>query len=362
MQRMLSRFEPPVDVDPQVLSAVIIARNEETSIGRCVESILRAMKSFDGGEVVLVDARSTDRTVRIASGYPIRIVRLRKGVRATAALGRVIGQRLTNSRYLLFADGDSEVNHEWVTAAVAFMDGQPDVGGVGGKLREVYYSDGVRVGELDDFFAMGNVVEVAYQLGGNALYRRAALERVGSFNPAVVSFEEAEVAARLRQAGFRLMRLPMVAAVHHTTPRGGVSEAWRRLCSGLQTGFGQVLRLTVGTPLFWPHARQLNRYLLCLGFLIAGIAAGVATLFVRDPVYVLSWIAFAAVLTTLLIVRGRNMSQTVGILADWLFAAPAIAWGFVRRPAGPQMVAVERLIERVGDASDAATLAGTLGH
>mgnify|MGYP003577694008 CR=1 FL=1 len=57
------------------VTVVIKALNEEARIGLAIESALRAVQHL-GGEVVLADSCSTDRTVEIASAYPIRIVQL----------------------------------------------------------------------------------------------------------------------------------------------------------------------------------------------------------------------------------------------------------------------------------------------
>ena len=57
------------------VSVIIKALNEETRIAAAIESALHAVRVV-GGEEVLADSGSTDRTVEIAQAYPIRIVRL----------------------------------------------------------------------------------------------------------------------------------------------------------------------------------------------------------------------------------------------------------------------------------------------
>ena len=49
-------------------SAVVITRNEEGRLGTCLASLAWA------GEIVVVDAESTDRTVEVARGFTDRIV------------------------------------------------------------------------------------------------------------------------------------------------------------------------------------------------------------------------------------------------------------------------------------------------
>ncbi|HEY0885382.1 MAG TPA: glycosyltransferase, partial [Ramlibacter sp.] len=57
------------------VSIIIKAFNEEKNICAAIESSLAAAAEV-GGEVILADSNSTDRTVELASRYPIRIVQL----------------------------------------------------------------------------------------------------------------------------------------------------------------------------------------------------------------------------------------------------------------------------------------------
>ena len=68
------------------LSVVIIARNEEAYIAQCVEAVLVATASLQACDIVLVDSHSDDRTVAIASTYPIRIVCLSGAPRCCPAM------------------------------------------------------------------------------------------------------------------------------------------------------------------------------------------------------------------------------------------------------------------------------------
>jgi GT2 family glycosyltransferase len=314
------------------LAAVIVARNEEALIGACIESVTRAGAPFDGFEVMVVDSRSTDRTTDVAGRYGVVTLRMRAGIRCTAALARAVGQRMTDSRYLLFADGDTVIEADWVRRAVMLLEADRTVAGVGGMLREVYYRAGVRVGGTPDFFRMGPDAEEAYQLGGNAIYRREALERAGSFHGGVISHEEAELAGRLQRAGYRLVRIPVTVGTHHTGARDTLAEAWRRFRGGLMIGYGQVLRLALGTPLFWRHARALNRYLLCLAFLVTGAVAAAISVVSGRPAFAAGWLALAVLGVVLFAVRARSVRRPVSVLGDWVLACPGIVWGFVRGP------------------------------
>lgn len=316
------------------LSAVIIARNEEAHIGRCIESVLAATRSIERCEIVLVDSCSDDRTVAIARAYPIRIVEL-TDQRRCPSMGRHVGIRLTSGQFVLCVDGDTEIDSAWAKAALAALSARPDLGGVAGREDQVYYEHGIAVGGHTDYFATGEREQPVDQFGGNAVYRRAALEMVGSFNPLVRSFEEAELGARLRQAGWRLVRLPTRMAVHHTQRPDSVDEYWRRVRSHLFTGQGQVLRLALSQGLFREHARRQNRVLLFMLWGVVGVSAVLASMVLSRWTPVAVWLVMSALVMMAFSLRSRSLTRPLRMIFDWAVCSAPLLWGFLFAPADP---------------------------
>src|SRR4029077_8000464 len=164
------------------------------------------------------------------------------------------------------------------TAAVDFLETHPHVAAVDGKLPELYYTGGRQVGRSADVFGAGDIPAEGEGLGGNALYRRAALAGVGSFNPFIVSYEEAELAARLRTRGFVGMRLPIGMGTHRTGVRGSLKELGRRYRENLIKGYGQTLRVAPGQGTFLTHARSMRRYLQFQAVVVFALAAGLGAI------------------------------------------------------------------------------------
>jgi glycosyltransferase involved in cell wall biosynthesis len=319
-----------------LVSAVIIARNEEAHIGRCIESVLAAAAVVAESDVVLVDSQSTDRTVEIARTYPIRIVELSANPPCCPALGRCVGTHLTRGEQILFVDGDSTIESRWIATALDILTAHSDVAAVAGREDQVYYRDGAVSGEKADYFGTGSTPERVKQLGGNGMYRRAALEAVGSFNPYVRSFEEAELGARLRQAGWSLLRVPDLMAHHHTQKPDALGEYWRRVRSHLLTGQGQVLRLSVRQGLFWEHARQLNRLLLfVIWSVIGGLATGGGLLF-GATAPMIAWFAASIVLVVVFEIRSRSVTKPLNLILDWSICSVPLLWGFTLPLADPK--------------------------
>lgn len=351
-QNARPRSAPRTAAEP-ALAVVIIARNEAAHIGACIESVLRATAAVPECAIVFVDSCSTDDTVAIARRHPIRVVELAPHVECCAALARVVGESLTRSRHVLFVDGDTEIDATWLREAMRLLDAEPAIAGVGGKLRERYYRDGRLVGENPDCFGVGADVEVADQLGGNALYRRAALNAAGSFNPYVFSYEEAELAERLRQRGYSVVRLPLHVGTHHTAPPATARELWRRWRSNLILGYGQVLRLGLRDGLFWTHARRLNRYLAFDALLLLGLGAAIAALAFGSAAPVLAWAGLCAALFAAFVVRARSLRKPLRLIVVWTVWAVPLITGFLRRPRDPRTFSVATAIASDSGAPEA---------
>lgn len=331
-----------------LLAVVVIGRNEEAYLDGCLKAAHAAVAPLGGAEIVFVDSRSTDRSVEIARRHGVRLAELGASASLCPALGRLVGQHLTASRFVLFLDGDTEVDATWVRDGVAFLEAHPDAAGVSGRLREIYYADGRVVGEHADFFRVGAAPEDVDELAGNAIYRRTTLEQVGSFNPFLSSYEEMDVAERARQAGFRIVRLPITLGTHHTGQRGTVTELRRRYRDNLIRGYGQVLRRSVGTPMFWPHVRLMNgRHLQFQGALLVGLLALIASVVTGDGRWIGAWGALAALVTLGFMVKGRSLTKPFLLYLEWAVWAVPMLRGFLETPRDPRTLVVADVIERV---------------
>ncbi|HWQ33500.1 MAG TPA: glycosyltransferase [Blastocatellia bacterium] len=218
------------------VSVVVIARNEEAHIGKCLRAILEAVAEIGGAEVVVADSASTDRTVEIAQSFGARVIGLRPEWELSPSAGRYIGFHHTSGRLVMFVDADTVIDRQWFPAAIRAFE-QPDVAAVTGWLDDVD-EEGRSLPYVGR--RSGQTVVISY-LRGIGLYRRAALEEVGAFNPYLITEEEAELALRLRARGWKLLQLPQQMGRHE---RGAELQAGilRALRLGRVRGTGKTLR------------------------------------------------------------------------------------------------------------------------
>ena len=250
------------------ISYVVIGRNEEHAIGRCIESVLQSSRRFDSSEIVFVDSRSTDSTVDIAVKYPIVVLRLLEDQPPSPAAGRAVGTSNSKGEYIMFVDGDMMMNAEWPFAALEFMKGHPEFGAVYGRLtadldelptdREDASTGGVKRDEKP--FKVSEVGRIA----GAALVKRSALEIAGGLNPYLTGDEEAELSHRLKSSGFKIGHSGKAMAFHPERRNATVAEALRRFRYGYFKGQGKVLKASYrqGRVAFLHHLRRLRVYVL----------------------------------------------------------------------------------------------------
>jgi glycosyltransferase involved in cell wall biosynthesis len=316
------------------LTIGIKALNEEAKIRNALESALAAARPF-GGEVVLADSGSTDRTLEIAREYPVRIVQLAHWDERCCGAGAQLAFQGAEGEFFYLLDGDMVLLPEFLAPAIALLEAHPDVAGVGGRMREMNTQSEefqIRAKTLASWKA-GEVD----RLDGGALYRSAAVRAAGYFaDRNLHAFEEFELAARLRASGYRLFRIDAFAVEHFSHVMGGYRLLWRRIVTGYAGAHGEVLRGAWGRSHGAIVIRQLAHIrhsvavilwwflLLGLAFLpvgpVAGLLAGVLLLAV--PILFLWW-------------RRGRLALGIYSFASWNVMALGLVTGFFRKRTSP---------------------------
>src|SRR3954468_10200662 len=210
---MASEPAPAPDEAPE-LTVAIKALNEEANIERAIRSALRAIEGRSG-EVVVADSLSRDRTVELASRYPVTVVQLLDGSDRSCGAGAQLAYQHARGEFLYLLDGDMELDPEIVEQGVAALRADPGLAGVGGWIVEVN-QDNLEFQRRAERHFQGDRPERVDRLQMGGLYRTAALREVGYLaDPNLHSQEEFELGARLTSAGWRLERLPVPAIRHH---------------------------------------------------------------------------------------------------------------------------------------------------
>lgn len=200
-----------------IISIIIICKNEELNIKRCLKSIKqeRLMVTY---EILLIDSCSTDNTVNIAKRFEnIKIYILNPKWHHNAAIGRYVGSKLAKGKYLLFMDGDMELGKECnFTKAIEIMEAYENVIALSGILEEYIYNEKQEIiGHTQDRYRVKKLEE-RLDLGGVFLIKKDLLEQVGNMDITLDSEEDLDLNYRFKYMGYKLYRTPELKFIHHT--------------------------------------------------------------------------------------------------------------------------------------------------
>jgi GT2 family glycosyltransferase len=234
--------------NPKV-SAVIPNRNGATPRDGLtyLELILPSLReqTFEDFDVTVVDNGSTDGSVAyLRERWPdVEIVELAENTGFPAAVNR--GIEASAGEYIALLNNDIELSPDWMERLVAELDGDPDLGFVTGKILRFAERDVVEQAG-HDFYTCGlfaprgldekdtgqydHPAPTAIVSAAAAMYRRAAVERVGAFDEDYFLYcEDADLCLRMLLAGYRGLYVPAPEAYHvrgGTTGRGSDSTSF----------------------------------------------------------------------------------------------------------------------------------------
>jgi GT2 family glycosyltransferase len=200
-------------VSQDSVGVVVIGRNEGERLKRCLRSLL----AQGAGPIVYVDSGSTDDSVAFSRSLGVHVVNLDTSVPFTMARGRNAGfaelQRLFPTlRWVQFVDGDCEVRPDWIATARAALSSSPEVAAVCGRRRERHPDASIynRLADMEWNAPLGEVEEC----GGDVLFQVPVFLEVGGFNPRMIAGEEPELCVRVREKGYKILRIDAEMTLH----------------------------------------------------------------------------------------------------------------------------------------------------
>jgi GT2 family glycosyltransferase len=189
----------------QIDGCVVIGRNEGPRLVACLKSVEHCVE-----QVVYADSDSCDGSADMARRMGIQTVELDGDAPFTAARGRNAGlERLLEicpaAEFVQFVDGDCEIFPNWFERARSALETHPDAAVVFGRLRERRPDQSVynRLCNIEWDTPIGEVSSC----GGIAMMRMRALRECGGFNEGLIAGEEPELCFRLREKGWKILRI-----------------------------------------------------------------------------------------------------------------------------------------------------------
>ena len=255
-----------------LVSVVVIGRNEGERLRRCLESVAQMNHPTFDFEILYVDSGSTDDSIALAKELGATVIALHPE-RPSAALGRNAGWRAALGDTILFLDGDTILNPDFVSAALLHL-GDLEVAVVWGHRRELYPEKSIyiRVLDLDWIYAPGFTL----YCGGDALFRHSVLAATGGFDETLIAGEEPELCRRIAALGFKILHIdhPMTG---HDLAITRWRQYWKRSTRAGHAYAEVSQRLDASGQTFWADEvrRNRNRALTLIALCLLGLLGSI---------------------------------------------------------------------------------------
>lgn len=311
-----------------LVSIIIKTLNEEKKIATAIESALQAVKVI-GGEVILADSLSTDKTIKIAQKYPIKIVQLSNPNDRCCGIGPQLGYQYAQGEFVYILDGDMQMLDSFLPKAVEFMQQNPQAAGVGGKVIEMNTDSlefQARAERASNHMQSGEVDRL--DMGG--LYRKTAIESAGYFSDRNLhSYEELDLAVRLRAQDWELYRIDTDAVRHWGHDAPPYQLLMKRWKSGYINGLGEIIRAALGKPhlkLILKDVKELRIYLMVIGWWIALLFIPFCS--IEPLVKLISWTALLLAPFILMTLKKKSLKKAFYSVTSWNLNAAGLLRGF----------------------------------
>jgi len=225
------------------LVVLVPAHNEENQIAETLQSLLRQTMQAD--RIVVVADNCTDRTVEIASQFPVTVMEtINNPHRKAGAMNQAWTAYCQDAKYVLTMDADTILSPNFFEAALRRMDGEPDLGGASacpmlkplGPDASLWGSMLWRLARLD----FGGYMRILCRWkfapevlsGYGAIFRNAALREVAAERGDGLPWatesivEDYRISMDLRRLGHRIAIIPSALAFTDTPLT--IKELWRQ--------------------------------------------------------------------------------------------------------------------------------------
>lgn len=281
-----------MSIQSSQIGAVVIGRNEGLRLQRCLKSLRSVID-----HVVYVDSGSTDDSLAIAAECGVESISLDISTTFSAGRARNVGfARLIalhpDLALVQFVDGDCELDPDWIDVGFRALTERVDVAVVCGRRRERAPEHSLFNRLID--FEWETPIGESSASGGDFLIRAKCFQAVGGFNTQVVAGEEPELGFRLRQHGWKILRIDHEMTLHDAALTR-FSSWWKRERRGGYGGLDVHFRTTSDThSYFAKHVRSTWFWslgwlcLLCLMLVIGGISNGATGMIIGGLLWVVA--------------------------------------------------------------------------
>lgn len=203
------------------VSFVIIAYNEEKTIGRGINSILNqdGLKNY---EIIIVNDGSKDKTAEIVKSFSeknkkVRLIDFKEN--RGRGFARFTGVNESTGDYVAFVDADIILPSHWLKTCLSEIKNYDAVGGIAVPDGDVNYI--WRKCNITPKIKLGTT-EIT---GNNGLYKKIILNKI-NYNPSMTDGEDFDLNSKLKKEGFKLKSLRNLTVEHREAKSYSQSAKW----------------------------------------------------------------------------------------------------------------------------------------
>lgn len=205
---VLQMFECNGIADTMVIIATL---NEEAGLGPTLTDI---ENSLDNPHCLVVDGRSTDRTVEVAKEFGAKTLfqkGLGKGDAIATAIGHINWQKV---KYVVLIDADYTYPAKYISSMIEILEENPEIGMVCGNR----FTNGLKFDAMPNVFNIGNKllsfthsllngVDMDDPLTGLRVIRKEVMQ---NWRPKSKGFDiEVEMNSLVESSGYRIFEIPI---------------------------------------------------------------------------------------------------------------------------------------------------------
>lgn len=195
------------------VSLYVPCYNVEKFIQDCLESIFRQTYPID--EVLIINDGSIDRTVEVASRYPVKIIHHKENRGLAAARNTAFKE--AKNEFVASLDADCIASSNWLEVIMKnFKD--KDIVGVGGRVIEKYtvgIANRWRSVHMRQHLGNRTIVNPKFLYGSNTVYKASVIRALGLFDERYkTNYEDVDICKRIISRSYKLIYIPSAIVYH----------------------------------------------------------------------------------------------------------------------------------------------------
>lgn len=283
-----------------MISFIVIGRNIESTAKICFDSLFHSLQyaPLSDCEILYIDSSSTDRTLDIVKQYStIRVFIIEKNY--NAGIARNVGAQEARGDYLIFLDGDMELQPDFLANRLLDSFGQPKYDYVSGDLMNYFYENNtfLFISKAPYFGSLLTRNKNEPVVGGLFAITKRTFQSVGGMRAHYRHCEDYDFGLRLAQKNILLKRLNDIFVNHHTVSYIDVNRMKGMMKNGDFLYVGLLNREHLLNTHFWKIFIR-NSY-SCIGLFIC--------------MCLIAFIGVKALLLYLILISAKSHLQRVSI-------------------------------------------------